>query len=194
MFESERRDLAWVPRWGIVRVLRRQSVAEHSYYVTCYGLEVAKAIGWPECDPAWDATEHPAAMHLLSLYLLRHDEGESVESDAPGPVKRIAGWDSSKLAPLLRHRFGPPPYCTTSMRKIRVVADLIDECMYLAGEIRTGNGSLNSVYVNSLNRLVSSLELLPGGTTDVTLLKHRVLTSIADEFNNVKDMSGLEGV
>lgn len=194
MFESERRDLAWVPRWGIIRVLRRQSVAEHSYFVTCYGLEVAKAINWPECDPTWDATEHPAAMHLLSLYLLRHDEGETVESDAPGPVKRLAGWDNNKLAPLLRHRYGPPPYYTASMKKIRVVADLIDECMYLAGEIRMGNHTLLSVYDNAKGRMIEMVGHLPGEENNKCRLCSLLDQTVVSELGSSKNISGLEGV
>lgn len=132
MFEPERRDLAYVPRWSILRVLHRQSVAEHSFFVASYGLKIADHVGF---DGDW---------RDLASYLLRHDEGEALESDIPGPVKRITGMDCARLAPELERRFGPPPQPTAAMVAIRRVADLLDECLYLAGEVALGNRTVRA--------------------------------------------------
>lgn len=193
MFESARRDLAWVPRWPIVRVNRRQSVAEHSYFTTCYGLELAAQIGWPECSLTEEVyARRYVTLHLLALYLLRHDEDESFESDIPGPVKRLAGYDGSKLSKIAEGIFGEKvkarPEISAGMLAIRKAADLIDECFYLAGEVNSGNQAVRSSLEHAKSRLVQKIDALP--TADVLVkeqLVKELLGRILDEETQTKD-------
>ena len=44
------RDMAHVPRWVIARTHRRQSVAEHSYFVALYARQIAIEIGYDRLE------------------------------------------------------------------------------------------------------------------------------------------------
>lgn len=185
MFESERRDLSWVPRWGICRVNRRQSVADHSYYATCYSLELARRISWGS----------DADRLALVTYVLRHDEREAMESDIPGPIKRLCSWDGSSLDHLLEARFGLPAKADDDMVAIRVAADVIDECMYLAGEINSGNRSVESVFANAKRRLHDAVLNLPSHDVALLgLLKDELIGIVNCEQRHTKNIDGLRGV
>ena len=180
MFESERRDLAYVPRWSILRVNRRQSVAEHSFFVCCYGLKIAETLQWL------------GDYHALAVYLLRHDEAEALESDIPGPVKRSASYERSReLDSALKDRFGKGPVHDDKMLAIRRTADLIDECLYLAGEMSSGNSTVKTCFDYSVSRLTSSLDSLFGTENDRALLALLVKEAIHNELTNTKNLNGL---
>ncbi len=194
MFESVRRDLAWVPRWGIMRVNRRQSVAEHSYFVTCYGLEIARRIGWPDgyelgLHRALRCESRGDALHLLALYLLRHDESEVIEGDIPGPVKKLISRNTDGLVPMLARRFGEPPALTLDMKAIRWTADRIDEAMYLAGEINSGNQSVRCALEKVRKDLARGVGQLPTDTDTRARLAEDFRTMIDSELAYNKDVS-----
>jgi hypothetical protein len=196
MFEPERRDLSWVPRWGIVRCNRRQSVADHSYFVTCYGLKIAEMIGWPDVG---DGPDYHGGLDFqmkydLAVYLLRHDEDEAVSGDIPGPIKRMGGFDCTKLDSILLDRFGPPPTVHPGTKEIKKAADLVDECMYLAGEINSGNSAAWSSYKNATKRLSEALDGLPA-TRGQRLALFNVLTNaLHNQLNYEKDYKGFAGI
>lgn len=192
MFESERRDLAWVPRWSIIRVNRRQSVAEHSYFVSCYGLEIARRLDWPKVTS--HVMDQGEVRHLLALYLLRHDEGECLSGDLPGPIKRLCGFDDTKLDKLLEARFGPAPTVTADMKAIRRAADLIDECFYLAGEWNSGNQAVLSALENSRKRLTAAVLELPGDQRVLTDLNRELHSRISNEMSGTKNINGFGGI
>lgn len=179
MFESERRDLAHVMRWGILRVLRRQSIAEHSYFVCCYGLKFAELLHWSG-DRA-----------SLATYLLRHDEAEVVESDIPRPIKRLTGYDSARIDPLVELRFGPVPQVSEEMRALRISADLLDECMYLAGEMAMGNATVRPVLYLCLKELQASIARLPGEASVLVDLDASLEQRIYEEMRAEKNLDGL---
>lgn len=198
MFEPERRDLAWVPRWGIARVNRRQSVAEHSYFVTAYGLQIAYEIGWPDVFELGLHREMRAetkleARYLLALYLLRHDEREALESDIPGPIKRLSGYSEEGINPLVSSRFGAEPVITTSMVSIRRAADFLDECLYLAGEINSGNSHVTEIFANSKNNLVEAIRTLSGNREVTLRLQAKLLRLIEMEVVGHKNCNGMYG-
>lgn len=179
MFESERRDLAHVWRWAIVRCNHRQSVAEHSFFVTAYGLELARRLDWGSYEN----------LHLLALYLLRHDESECLEGDIPGPIKRLCGFDSSKIKPLLNARFGPAPFYTPEMKAIKKAADLTDECFYLAGELNSGNIAVASSFKNAKDRLKRALTELPGDAKEKDRLWHELFDRFQAEVVQSKNVA-----
>ena len=191
MIENIRRDLAWIPRWSICRVNRRQSVAEHSYFVTAYGLWVAEQVGWPT-DASGDATV--PGRYRLALYLLRHDEDEALTGDVPGPVKRKCGMKPDNLAGILKDRYGEPARYTPEMKIIKKVADLMDECFYLAGEINSGNQAVRSSYENASNRLDEAIGQLPGVPSDKSRLRAVLSVAFEKELKYDKDYSGLKMV
>ena len=77
MFEHEYRDMAFVPRWAILRTIKNQSVAEHSYFVALYSEQICSTLGL--------TMEQTGC--VLS-YALLHDVAETFLGDIPGPSKR----------------------------------------------------------------------------------------------------------
>lgn len=161
MFEQEWRDAAYVPRWGIARVIRRQSLAEHQYFVAVYADQIADAIGWPMERRVY-----------VFQYALRHDMPETVTGDGPGPAKRALTIDSpdaeSKLRAMMVWRYGEEdahkmkPW-NDDIRRIVKVADLIDEAMYIYEEMSLGNMTVKgpAVLGNTVKRLREAIDLLP---------------------------------
>lgn len=134
-FASGWRDMAYVPRWAILRRNRHQFLAEHSYFTAIYADQVARLIGW-KGDYA-----------KLFRYALYHDLEETITGDIPGPAKRAA-WNSAKaeehVHPVLRAKFGAdvaealrektPEICS-----IVSFADSVEEVAYLLEEAMSGN-------------------------------------------------------
>jgi len=156
-FAAAFRDLSYVPRWGILRSIRKQNVAEHSYYVALYADQLAALIQW-EGDTA-----------ALLQYALLHDIDETITGDIPGPVKRAA-FDKTKMWNKIRdtmaRRFGtinvfrlnnPLP----EIKAIVAVADSIDEISYLIEETVLGNKWVKVVLVEAIRRFEARWEMLP---------------------------------
>ena len=77
MFERELVDTLTIQRWGIVRTVKPQSIAEHMYLVSHYANDICIFLNLH--------TE----LHLACLqYALWHDVDEIFSGDAPGPNKR----------------------------------------------------------------------------------------------------------
>jgi 5'-deoxynucleotidase len=156
-FQRELRDLAFVPRWSIVRVARTQSVAEHSYYTAMYAGQI--------CDFLGLATYKPFAVWQA----LWHDAEECFTSDIPGPVKHEL-LDEIKsqatIAAKMTSRFGlewiepkalTPEYVTMTDFIVKV-ASLVDDALFLAGEIQRGNKATQAAMRNVMERLHQTLE------------------------------------
>jgi 5'-deoxynucleotidase YfbR-like HD superfamily hydrolase len=121
------RTLSHVPRWSILRVIHRQSVADHMYYVSFYASQIAIS----------EELSNSEIAELL-MFCITHDIPEVITSDIPGPIKRKVchnemlqiieeegmserfGFAISPIGPKLRH--------------IAKVADLLDEICYLFEE------------------------------------------------------------
>lgn len=149
MFEREYREMSFVPRWPIIRRIKEQSVAEHSYYVTLYVSQIADMINW-KGDRA-----------SLLVEALRHDLDEVFMSDIPGPAKR-ATQDPKKahsfICKEIIRRFPIVARCYTDDEQIEFkliikVADLLDEVFYLATEHQLGNRTVGRVTEHSMERL-----------------------------------------
>ena len=166
MFERELRDLAFVPRWVIARKIHQQSVAEHSFFVAVYADQIARVLGWP-----MDGT--PSKVDRRRLDLLRaalwHDAEECATGDIPGPAKK-------KLVPNPHHRkvtsyeyktarFGHHDWVTgqwePAIDAILHTANLLEECLYLSGEVQMGNRAVSHMLQASTEALMKSLKELP---------------------------------
>lgn len=75
LFPPELRTLSVVPRWSVVWTLTRDTVSNHSFFVTIYTRNIAKVINWK------------GNFGNLMFRALVHDAEESVIGDLPGPVK-----------------------------------------------------------------------------------------------------------
>lgn len=75
-FPPELRTASVVPRWSIVWTLTRDTVSNHSFYVTFYAREIARLIKWPG--------DHGNLMFRA----MTHDLDELITGDIVSPVKR----------------------------------------------------------------------------------------------------------
>jgi len=75
LFPPELRTASIVPRWSVVWTLNKDTVANHSYFVTFYARQIAKLIGWK------------GSYEDLMYYALVHDLDETVTGDIVSPVK-----------------------------------------------------------------------------------------------------------
>lgn len=152
MFEREYRELSFVPRWPIARLLRRQSVAEHSYYVALYAYQICCLLGM--------GSVAAAACAATALF---HDLEESFTSDTPGPVKRAMVSDKDKYyewcSDMLAQRFEHNGKSMWWLAKdeafdpILKVANLMDEVAHLSTELQMGNNAAMPMWQNSYDRL-----------------------------------------
>lgn len=113
------RRLSFVPRWVVMPVLRRQSVAEHSFHV-------AQTVLWLLPVHASAATEMGSRslgfQFEVVSYALNHDIKEAVEGDSPSPNKV---------------RADPDPNDQVSV--ITKVADILEAIAFVSEEKAMGN-------------------------------------------------------
>ena len=156
MFEREYRDLAFVPRWSIIRQIKGQSVAEHSYYVALYAEQLARWLDWK------------GDLGVLLIMALRHDLAEVFMGDMPGPNKshfidkeRYTNYSCTELNKRfnLHTRFIEPDEEKEIIALIKI-ADGLDECFYLAGEMQMGNQSVKAVYESRVVALENNFCML----------------------------------
>ena len=124
------RNLAWVPRWVIMKRNRTQSVAEHSFFVALYSIDVAKIV-------ELGVEFYP---NLLQ-YALTHDMEEMITGDLPAPYKHAL---PSTAAPWIVRTWealeAPISLVDNDVvRQIVKTADLIDSFLYLEEEVQMGN-------------------------------------------------------
>lgn len=150
-FGREYLDLAFVPRWAIVRTQRQQNVAEHSFYVALFAEQFARLIGWK------------GDYYKLLGYALYHDLAECFTSDIPGPIKHQIA-DKERLEEVedlgIEARFGVIPFLenlSSEIKGIVKIADGIEECSYLQSELQLGNGSIFAVYESRVRQLREKL-------------------------------------
>lgn len=163
MLEREIREMAFVPRWSIVRTNRQQYLAEHTFFVAMYANDLGVYLGL-------DDTE----MRVLLQASLWHDMEEMFSGDLPGPCKRAGmgearkEWDR-KLTGWLDKVFvqrdtrdgqdnSLPPRRVELIEAIIKLADYIDECSEMGVEIQMGNSTVISIYADSLQRVENAIE------------------------------------
>jgi len=133
MFNHYLRGLATVPRWNVVPVIRRQYVAEHTFFVCQYVSELLDHPFYKNAHPDWKL----AALR----YALVHDAEEARMSDIPGPVKRMIK-DDDKLREVegrVLASMGLNAYSDQKIKQLVKAADTIDEYFYLCSEAQLGS-------------------------------------------------------
>lgn len=164
MFNHYARVLSSIPRWSVVPVLRRQYVAEHSYYVSLYTAEL---LGLSIFDH-W----HDDRKFACLRYALIHDAEEARMSDIPGPVKRMIK-DPEKLAATeakvlsgmgYTDKYGYAWHVDEDIKRVIKAADLIDEFFYLHSEASMGSRIVSRLIDQVEYRLKTALDNLPGIT------------------------------
>jgi 5'-deoxynucleotidase YfbR-like HD superfamily hydrolase len=166
-FQRELRDLAYVPRWSIVRVAKPQSVAEHSYYTAMYAYQVADLIEWK------------GDRYVLILMALWHDVEECFTGDIPGPIKHrlIDMKANDAVCAMMNSRFGSewsyfPPDGSPQIIK---VASLIDDAMFLAGEIQRGNEACRAAWMHVMPRLQKAWAEMEPNCTKLSIVTDAIM-------------------
>ena len=127
------RKLSYVQRWGIVPVIRKQSVAEHSFGVAAISVWLA-GMSRQACDRA----------EVLE-YALLHDINEAITGDVPSTFKRyikdaIVGFES-KI----------PDAEVCELTKVVVkLADYLEALAYINEEKSFGNSTLGLIEADML--------------------------------------------
>ena len=185
MFDHEMRDLAHVHRWGILRRIRQQSVAEHSFFVTIYAIEIAEFIKWPG--------DH----YTLIRGALSHDMPEVRTGDMPGPTKR-AVLDAGRLDSF-EHRTMQDlfPLHQSFFRingeagAILTTADILEATLFLADESHLGNRSVGSrdnpkdPFGSNVQRLLRSVLRLPCEVDTQAALIEKMSKAIDVSVSNI---------
>lgn len=135
---------------------------------------------------------------MLLVYLLRHDDAESITGDIPGPVKRLCKLDLSKAKAVSMDRFKwdcSDESCFEEMKQIRVVADLMDELFFLSGERGMGNQFVQSSLQNVRDRITLEIEKLPNSKlSQRTAIRAAIGDLAMREQDGMKNLEGLRGV
>lgn len=136
-FEREWRDLAYLPRWSIVRTLRQQSVAEHSYYVCVYARQIA------------DIVRFDGDYAELLKYAMAHDLEELETGDLAAPAKKQGHVVvlSEVAETIVENLFGLEVLgdmfkTSRGVKAIVKAADCMDAVMFLCEELQMGNKTL----------------------------------------------------
>jgi 5'-deoxynucleotidase YfbR-like HD superfamily hydrolase len=147
VFERELVDGRFVYRWGIVRLIRQQSIAEHSHLVTLYANDIATYLDLPE-----------NVRLAVALYAPWHDIADEIfTGDLPGPNKRALlddgarrRWDerteewAAKTFPEYLRRSGQTGLLMDgedhhTVKLIVKVADWLEAAVAMATETQLGN-------------------------------------------------------
>lgn len=154
LFPPELRTASVVQRWSIVRTLNPDSIANHSFYVCFYALQIARLINW--AGPYAD----------LTFAALMHDVEETFTSDIVSPVKRqiidpgaLSNFISEQMKerlPLMEAQLSAiyESEHGANIEAIIKVADKVDACIHLIIEQRMGNTVLAPLYADCLENLV----------------------------------------
>lgn len=186
LFPPELRTASIVPRWSVVWTLTRDTIANHSYYVTLYARAVAHVIKW---SGNWSA---------LMFLALTHDLEETITGDLVSPVKReiidpVRAGDYIDLKMKERMPAVFDEIITISegldnnLAKrsmldeawtIIDVADRLDALLFLIGEQRMGNGVIAPRIPDAQNRLYSAWMKLPLAADELQRLWQTVMLPV----------------
>lgn len=147
MFNIYTRMASFVPRWSVAPIAKPQNIAEHSYFVALYTMELL-----PFTD--LDERQQMAALR----WALIHDLPEVRTGDFPGPVKRrvvdpenLAHYEVNIYKHLGFESILNLTYETLVLQLVKV-ADMIDEVMFIAYQVGMGNSLLFRQMNMSLER------------------------------------------
>ena len=166
-----------VSRFGMARVLRRQSIAEHMFYVAHYAMDVAQIIQW-----------HGNRAELLA-YAIHHDLDEVITTDIPGPVKRSFGPLNMDYTERLEKKwFGVSSNeyaIDPEIKAIVKVADRIEEIMYGAVETSLGNRvNGDAIMDNGYRMLTRALVKLNEYVPETEILSG-IIESVRDQVSEI---------
>ena len=164
-FPPELRTASIVPRWSIVYVTQRDTVANHSYFVTVYAHMIARIIKWK------------GPRDYLMFSALMHDVDETITGDIVSPVKSQI-IDEERMQEYVDHkvfeRLGGLAHELSDLGEackleqmdevdaIVKAADRMDALFFLTMEARRGNTVIDPLIRDAHARLEGAWRDLPG--------------------------------
>lgn len=127
------RILSDVQRWGIVRTIRSQTVAEHSFFVALWMPKLLRRHGVTDAETILAAVEH--ALH--------HDMGEVTTGDVPAPLKihlPPGALDHAARELGVGHD-DPGPLISAATKAL----DLFEAALFLCEDIALGNHRVTEI-------------------------------------------------
>ena len=178
------RILSDVRRWGIVRTIRGQSVAEHSYFVALWMPKLLRRHGINHATTILNAVEH--ALH--------HDMSEVTTGDVPAPLKiHLPPGALDHAARELGVAHGDPGPLISAATK---ALDLFEAALFLSEDIALGNHRVTEilrVIKAKMEVACAAFELLAPTPPDTPSLYTHLSTELytarhgkADPFEGVK--------
>lgn len=149
--------MSFIYRGGITRLIQRQSLAEHHYYVDMYAWQIA-AMHPKGTDP----DESSRFVNNVAFYSRWHDQPEGGSGDMPSPWKKALKINMPQVFAetykrmeheVLAYRFGYdiPEHIRMIERNypeiidIVKAADILEWVLTLCTDIQLGNGSLGDI-------------------------------------------------
>lgn len=153
------RNLSDVKRWGIVRTLRQQSVAEHSFWVALWVPRLLRVAGVTD----------PRVLLAAVEYSLVHDMDEVASGDIATPFKSRLSKSDLECA-LRPFALSAEPLLTgmTESTMIKAAVKLIDTfeaCAFLAEEANLGNNRNKNILLvirRKLDAAAAKFQLVHG--------------------------------
>lgn len=192
-FPPEFRTASIVHRWSVVRTIQRDSLANHSFYVTFYAHQIAVMLKWS------------GPMDLLMLYALLHDADELFTGDVVSPVKRNIV-DEEKLVnyvnKLMYERLVTVADSLTTcklhsrwpeIQAIVKAADRLDACLFMTVDQRLGNTIVENrcrdIHEQAKIAWHKMCDLLPTEKTDRRTMR-AMWSTVESEISWHKDLGG----
>lgn len=129
--------LTTVPRWGIVRTVNKQSVADHCFLVALMAPRIAIAYF------NWNPERDCQSLYELTRYALLHDQHEAYTGDIPSPMKNVTGFDKVSIEEAYAPWINETPTITNvAIKTIVKLADYLESIRFLDTEVDMGNASV----------------------------------------------------
>lgn len=188
-FPPELRTASVVPRWSVVWTLTRDTVSNHSFFVTFYTREIARLIGWR------------GDMADLMYRALTHDLDETITGDVVSPVKEEIIDDKRAAAYIDRMMEERLPFVARDLDEmarggktplawmtedeeawlIVKAADKLDALIFLLGETRLGNGVIAPHMPRARNKFEGAWRALPAPKDQLDELWNTVMMPVIRE-------------
>jgi 5'-deoxynucleotidase YfbR-like HD superfamily hydrolase len=155
--------MAHLSRWQVVPVNRKQSLAEHSWFVAVIAKRIVVDLNMTGQPITVGVDICSINMENILWEALMHDVPEIVGGDTPGPIHALV----KKEAPGLKVKISKEvkrflPWFEESpdplTRQIVCMADLTEACLFLLEEIQSGNVRVKPHYEVLRHKTVVYLE------------------------------------
>lgn len=140
--------LTTVPRWGIVRTINKQSVADHCFLVALMAHRIAVRYFH------YNESVHADLLLRINRHALLHDQYEAFTSDTPSPVKSAPGYYGKEIEEYFDVFVNENRKLELDHDTVLVVklADYLESIRFVRTEIDMGNRSMEQLHEHLMNK------------------------------------------